>query len=194
MNKWKKLIGVALLGFTCAQAWAVPTLSIAPTPATAAPGAKLGVDVVVKDIADLYIYQFSLAFDSKVLQVGSINLGNFLETSGVDTFGDAGMVDNGAGTISFAFNTLLGPEPGVNGAGLLLHIDFDTLMAGSSAIDFSDVLFLDSQGGDIAVQALAGTVNVEAPAAVPEPASLMLIGLGVVAAGAARRRRAGSPA
>jgi general secretion pathway protein D len=187
MNKWKKNLAAALLSFACAQAWAVPILSVSPTPATAAPGARLGVDVMIKDIADLYIYQFSVAFNPAVLQVGTLNLGNFLEGSGVATFGDPGMVDNSAGTISFAFNSLLGPEAGVNGSGLLLHIDFDTLGAGMSALDFSDVLFLDSRLNDIAVSAVSGAVTVAA-ADVPEPASWMLVGLGAAAAGVLRRR------
>lgn len=187
MNTWKKTFCAALLSVACVQVWAMPTLSVSPTPATAAPGSMLGVDVMIKDIADLYIYQFSLAFDPTLLRAGTPRLGNFLEGSGVDTLGDAGLVDNTAGTISFVFNTLLGPEAGVDGSGLLLHVDFDTLKAGSSALDFSDLLFLDSFGNDIAVSALAGTVTV-ASADVPEPASWMLLGLGGLAAGALRRR------
>jgi hypothetical protein len=189
MNGWKKYLGAALLSAACAQAWAVPTLSITPTPASATPGSSLGVDVMVSDIADLYIYQFSLAFNASVLQAGTVSLGNFLEGSGLPTLGDPGMVDNVAGTISYTFNTLLGPEAGVAGSGLLLHIDFDTLAAGSSALNFSDLLFLDSRGNDIAVNAVNGSVTVAAaPVDVPEPATWMLVGLGAVAAATLRRR------
>jgi hypothetical protein len=190
MNGWKKYLGAALLSAACTQAWAVPTLSITPTPASATPGSSLGVDVAISDIADLYIYQFSLAFDPTVLQAGTVSLGNFLESSGVATLGDPGLVDNAAGTISWVFNTLLGPTGGVGGSGLLLHIDFATLAAGTSGLDFSDVLFLDSNGADIAVNAVNGAVTVAAaPVDVPEPATWMLVGLGAVAAGALRRRR-----
>jgi hypothetical protein len=187
MNGWKKYLGATLLSVACAQAWAVPTLSITPTPVSATPGSTLGVDVTISDIADLYIYQFSLAFDASVLQAGTVSLGNFLEGSGLATLGDPGVVDNVAGTISYAFNTLLGPESGVGGSGLLLHIDFNTLAAGTSGLNFSDVLFLDSSGADIAVSAVNGSVTVAA-ADVPEPATWMLVGLGAVAAATLRRR------
>jgi hypothetical protein len=191
MNGWKKYLGAALLSAACTQAWAVPTLSITPMPASATPGSTLGVDVTISDIADLYIYQFSLAFDASVLQAGTVSLGNFLEGSGLATLGDPGTVDNAAGTISYAFNSLLGPESGVAGSGLLLHIDFNTLAAGSSGLNFSDVLFLDSNGADIAVNAVNGSVTVAAPPSgeVPEPATWMLVGLGAVAAATLRRRR-----
>jgi hypothetical protein len=191
MNGWKKYLGAALLSAACAQAWAVPTLNITPSPASATPGSTLGVDVTVSDIADLYTYQFSLAFDPTVLQAGTVSLGNFLAGSGIDTYGDPGMLDNAAGTISWVFNTLLGPEPGVGGSGVLLHIDFNTLAAGTSGLNFSDVLFLDSRGADIAVNAVNGSVTVAAAppsGEVPEPATWMLVGLGAVAAGTLRRR------
>jgi hypothetical protein len=189
MNGWKKYLGAALLSVACAQAWAVPTLNITPSPANATPGSSLGVDVTVSDIADLYTYQFSLAFDPTVLQAGTVSLGNFLEGSGVATFGDPGVLDNAAGTISWVFNTLLGPEAGVGGSGLLLHIDFNTLAPGTSGLNFSDVLFLDSSLADIAVNAVNGSVTVAAaPTDVPEPATWMLVGLGAVAAATLRRR------
>jgi hypothetical protein len=64
------------------------------------------------------------------------------------------------------------------------------------------VLFLNSSpdgNGDIAVTAVNGTLAVQAPVTpptgdVPEPASWMLIGVGLVAAGALRRRRVGASA
>lgn len=195
MKQWKKIVGVALLGAACSQAWAasIPTLHISPTPASATPGSSFGVDVKVSDIADLYAYQFSLAFDPTVLKIGSATLGNFLESTGIATFGDPGTIDNGAGTLSYAFNSLLGPEAGANGSGILMHIDFDALAAGSSFLSFSDVIFLDSSLNDIGLQVVDGSATVAAaPSAdVPEPASWLLVGVGLVAAGTLRRRRVG---
>jgi hypothetical protein len=189
MKGLKKYLGVAVLSACCAQAWAVPTLTVTSSP-TVAPGSSVGVDVAISDIADLYIYQFSLAFDANVLHVSSYSLGSFLDGA-VDTFGDAGTLDNSAGTISYVFNTLVGPESGVSGSGSLLHVTFDALAAGASAINFSDLLLLDSSGNDIAATVVNGSVNVETPPAgdVPEPASWMLVGAGLAAAAALRRRR-----
>lgn len=108
--------------------------------------------------------------------------GAFLGTAGA-TFGDVGVIDNAAGTISFVFGTLLGPEPGASGSGILASISFEALGAGSSALVFSDLLFLDSSGLDIAVEIVGATVQ-----AVPEPATFLLFGAGLVAVGAMRRK------
>jgi hypothetical protein len=189
MIGWKKHLGAALLSLACAQAWSMPTLSLSAVPATAAPGSTVNVAVMVSDIVDLYTYQFSLNFNSSVLNASGYTDGGFLGSTGIDTFGDGGTVDNGAGTISFAFNTLLGPESGVSGGGVLAYFSFDALAQGMSALTFSDVLFLNSAGQDIALDVRAGSVAVAPATDVPEPDSWMLLGAGASGIAAVMLRR-----
>ena len=182
MNKLKNLLMAALLG-VCAQAFAGPTLTVAATPNPVAVGSTVDLDVTINDIADLYAYQFTLTFDASLFQVTGVTDGAFLGTAGA-TFGDLGMIDNTAGTISFFFSTLLGPVPGASGSGSLAYITLEALGAGTSALAFSDLLFLDSAANDILVDVDGAAIQ-----AVPEPASFLLFGAGLVAVGAMRRRQ-----
>ncbi len=183
MKKLKNLLLAALLG-VCAQAFAGPTLTVAATPDPVAIGSNLDLDVMINDIADLYAYQFTLTFDATLFQATAISEGAFLGTAGA-TFGDTGVIDNTAGTISFVFSTLLSPVPGASGSGSLAHITFAALGAGTSQLAFSDLLFLDSASNDVTVDVDAGTIQ-----AIPEPATFLLFGAGLLAVGAMRRRQA----
>lgn len=166
-----------------AQAYAAPVLSVAATPNPAVVGSNVDVNVMISDIADMYSYEFKLAFDATRFKAIGVTQGAFLGTGGA-TFGDTGEIDNAAGTISLIYNVLVGPVPGVSGSGSLANITFEALSAGTSSLTFSEVLFLDSAGDDIAV-----SVEPAAIQAVPEPASYLLFGVGMVAVGLLRRRQ-----
>jgi len=190
MNKLKKLLLAALLG-VCAQAYAVPIFSVTATPHPVLVGSTVELDVLINDISDLYIYQFTLSFDAALFQATGVTVGAFLGTAG-PTFGDTGVIDNATGTISFVYNTLLSSVPGASGSGSLALITLEAVSPGSSALVFSDLMFLDSSGTDITVEAMPGTlqaVPVPGPVPVPEPATLLLFGAGLVAVGAMRRRQ-----
>jgi hypothetical protein len=179
MKHLKKTLVAGLLA-ACSHAWAAPTLSLVTTPNPAQLGSVVDVDVRISDVADLYTYQFSFNFDENLFRAISVGEGAFLSAGGA-TYGDNGTF--GDGTISYIFNTLLGPEPGVSGGGSLAHIRLEAIGLGSAAFSFSDVLFLDSAANDIAVAVDAG-----ADAVVPEPASYALFGIGLLGAAALRRR------
>jgi hypothetical protein len=183
---WK----ASLCAAACAALMSTPALaggavlSTAAVPDPALPGGSVSVAVSVSDIVDLYAYQFSLLFDPALLQATGVSSGSFLADGG-PTFFIPGTIDNGTGRIGFIVDTLQGATPGVSGSGLLASISFDVVAAGTSALNFENVLFLDSMLGDIQMTVQAGSVT-----AVPEPASMLLMGLGIAALLALRRRQA----
>lgn len=187
MSQACRRAAVALAVLAGVPAWAAdPVLSLSASPAPAVVGSPVTLSVLIDGITDLYAFQYSLAFNPSLLQVTGVSEGSFLSAGGGTFFG-AGTVDNTAGTVSFLFDTLVGSLPGVSGSGTLATISFSAIGGGTSALSFSDVFFYNSLLAPIAVQATNGSLTVSA---VPEPAPLAMLALGLAVVGLARRRAA----
>lgn len=185
-------LAAALLALS---AWAAPALAAGPqvsfaaNPNPAQQGGTVDIDVLISQVTDLYAYNFSITFDASLLQVSSIALGNFLSAGGA-TLGDTGAVDNTAGTVSFAYNALVGPVPGVSGSGKLLTLHLNAIGTGNSPLTFvpADTTFVDSSNAVINVTTVDSSLQVAT--AVPEPESYLMLAAGLAGLALWRRRQA----
>jgi Cohesin domain len=138
-------------------------------------GNVLQAEVTGTGLSDLYAYQFTLNFNPAVLHATSVGEGSFLSAGG-STFFDPWTTDNVAGSVSFVFDTLLGPTAGVNGNGILAIADFAIQQFHTTTtLNLSDVILLNSGLNEIAVQTQALT------ATIPEPAPAALLFIGIIA-------------
>lgn len=176
---------VSLLGASVASASPIPVVDVTPVSQSVALGNALNVDVEIQNVTDLYGFQFDLSFGPTLLQATSVTEDGFLPSGG-STFFIPGTIDNVGGSVTFTADALIGAVSGVSGSGLLAQIGFTTVGAGTSSLDLSNVLLLDSAGNSIDAQLTGGSATVNpngpAPSPVPEPASGLLLagGLGAL--------------
>jgi hypothetical protein len=130
------------------------------------------VDVMVGDIESLYGAQVELTFDPTLVEVVDaydfipdiqIEQGSFPVPDDVIV----NLADNSAGTIQYAVS-LQGPEPGVNGSGVLARIIFHGLSDGVSDVAFTGSILSDpmsvaiehsTQDGQVEVLSQVGRVS-----------------------------------
>jgi general secretion pathway protein D len=155
----------------------IPMLSIAPSSSIVGAGNSISLDVIISSVTDLYAFQFDLSFDPGTVSAASIVEGGFLAGGGTTAF-IPGTIDNVAGTITATADTLIGPGPGVIGSGTLAILTLTGLESGTSTIDLSNVILLDSNLGAINANLQSGSVTVTSTA-VPEANTLVLLIAGV---------------
>lgn len=171
-------------------ATADPILLIDPSPRTVNQGDTFSFDIFIQDAIDLYGFQFDLTFDPTLFSAISVAEGAFLDAAGTGLF-LPGDIDNLIGTVSFVANSLLGPTSGVTGSGVLATMNFTALGVGTSPFSFANVLLLDSTLTESLYTTVSGSVTADVPtASVPEPSTLLFVGIGLAFAALRRRRGA----
>jgi len=176
---FKKLAVLVLGMFVLAGcAFADTTLSVGS--AMVYTGNSTTIDVTIDTGTDsLYGYQFDILYDPSIVSLTSITEGPFLPSGGAtDFFTDVSVSGDG-----FVLATLLGNIPGVTGSGTLFSLTFTGVSVGTSAVTLDNVNLIDGNLNPFT----NSTFNPGQVPAVPEPASLLLLGTSF--AGAWLRKR-----
>lgn len=193
----KLLSTVALLACSVFTAHAAPTITLTPSLTNLTVGDSFTLDINIQGAVDLYAWQFDVNFAlAGLLDAMAPVDGGFLSPG--QTYG-AGVVDNGAGTITGIFSALSGPT-GVTGDGILASITFQAMLAGTATIVAANITLLDSNLDSIFFDignAFSAIVNVTDPGdpgdPVPEPSGLALAGLALALAIRSSRQRGRAP-
>jgi cohesin domain-containing protein len=160
-------------------------ISIQPSSSMVSSGGTASVMIEVSGVSDLFAFQFDIGFNPAILSAISVSEGPFLPTGG-NTLFIPGLIDNTAGLISGTADALIGAIPGVSGTGVLAEIQLQGIGTGTSPVTLSNVILIDSSGGDITATVVDGSVR----SVVPEPRQAAAVYLALlILIEAARRRR-----
>jgi hypothetical protein len=147
-------------------------ISIQPATVTVGSGRTFDLEVWASGVTDLYGFQFDIDFDPAILSAAGVAEGAFLPgPTMLTTSFVPGLINNSAGDIAFIGDSRESNVPGLNGGGVLVSIGFTALNIGTSSIDLTNIVLLNSSLSATAVAAAPGTVVV---VAVPEPRSVVL--------------------
>jgi len=150
------------------------TQTLTPTPTATVPPAVLRfhpgstevytctgaftVALRVQDVADLGGFGITFAFDSAIVQVQDMALGNLI-TSGARPFTMEQQIDNILGQASLDA-TSSGALPGPSGSGALAVITFSPVHTGTTTLALQQVQLMDTGGTTIPVASEDGSVTV----------------------------------
>ena len=189
MTGWKSTLAAALLGCAALNAGAT-TLNVTPVPNPSTVGQVITLTVSVADVWNMAGFHFSVNFNPAVVNASFSHVETFLLDGG-QAFLSPGGIDNSVGEVKWISGLLVGPAiTPFSGSTPLAEITFTAVGAGNAGIWLSDVELQDIAYQPIPYTMTVSPLQVNAVAAVPEPATWMMLGAGLAGLAALRRRTA----
>ncbi len=116
--------------------------SIQPSSMNIAEGNEFSVKIEINSPRELYAAEFSLDFDSSLINLLNITEGNFLRSDSSQIY-SVTKINNTAGKVTFA-TTRLVAQNGVSGEGSLATLKFKALTKGAGKIYLSNLQLADT--------------------------------------------------
>lgn len=197
MNHFAKLIGAVAcswgLTFAATTAQAAPILSFNNAQGNFSQTYNVG-DTILLDVwlsgltdADMGGFDLNLTFDNAVSTFSSATFSSALDDS---LFADLQILRPNADALSLAGVSLAFDLSGQADNLQLFSLVFTAGSAGTSVLGFDFSLFSDAFGSELLTENYIATLTVEAPAAVDEPGTFLLLGLGLAMIASRRIRPA----
>ncbi len=134
------------------------TVYIEPPDGSASIGSTFTMNVRVKNVSDLYGYQFDVSYDPSILQAESVKEGSLLKGIG-STWFNTGKINNSTGLINDIYNVLMSVPEGASGNGTLASITFKKISDKDSQTELINAILSDSGARPISAK---GTDNLTA--------------------------------
>ena len=173
-----------------AQSPHAATLSLDPITQNATVGSPINVSLIITGLSDnaapsLSTFDLDISFDPAILRLSSVTFGDAVLGDQLDLF-SLGNVDTstlGVGTVNLfelSFDSASDLDSLQAGSFTLARLMFNALSEGVSDLGISVNALGDSLGDALAVSPAAASVTTHAAAPVPLPASLLLLGTGLL--------------